>query len=164
MTLAVEQRNATRLGIPLRVYQTYIAQGLKRCSSCTLWQTIEHYYVHKRKDKAFPSSSCKGCLSVQSKQAYTGNSRKLPQDGNKAQAYRTIRKEIENGTRKHPNTLPCANCGRVWLDGDTRHEYHHHLGFAADFHTSVTPLCKPCHINAHRHAAEQQRQADLVDQ
>ncbi len=25
--------------------------------------------------------------------------------------------------RPHPNTLPCADCGHIWFEGERRHDY-----------------------------------------
>ncbi|MEJ7796922.1 MAG: hypothetical protein WKF42_00380 [Solirubrobacteraceae bacterium] len=31
--------------------------------------------------------------------------------------------EPDLGRRPHSNTLPCADCGHVWFEGERRHEY-----------------------------------------
>lgn len=68
-----------------------------------------------------------------------------PRDGDRKQARRRINVEVREGRRVHPNTLPCASCGHVWSPGERRHEYHHHLGYAAEHHYAVEPLCTACH-------------------
>jgi hypothetical protein len=49
------------------------------------------------------------------------------------------------GRRPHPNDLPCTDCSHVWAPGERRHEYDHHLGYAAEHHLDVEPVCTTCH-------------------
>lgn len=60
-----------------------------------------------------------------------------PRDGDKVQARQRINVEVRTGRRPHPNALPCAGCGHVWREGERRHEYDHHLGYAAAHHGDV---------------------------
>ena len=68
-----------------------------------------------------------------------------PRDGDKKQARQRINVEVRTGRRPHPNTLPCVDCGHVWEPGGRRHEYDHHLGYAAKHHGDVQPVCTVCH-------------------
>lgn len=68
-----------------------------------------------------------------------------PRDGDKRQARQRINVEVRTGRRPHPNELPCADCGHVWSLGERRHEYDHHLGYAADHHYDVQSVCTLCH-------------------
>lgn len=68
-----------------------------------------------------------------------------PRDGDKAQARHTVNVEVRTGRRPHPNTLPCTDCGHVWKRGERRHEYDHHLGYGAEHHRDVEPVCTTCH-------------------
>ena len=68
-----------------------------------------------------------------------------PRDGDKKQARQRINVEVRTGRRPHPNTLPCVDCGHVWEPGGRRHEYDHHLGYAAEHHGDVQSVCTPCH-------------------
>lgn len=52
-----------------------------------------------------------------------------PRTGDKIQARQRINVEVRTGRRPHPNTLPCADCGHIWEEGERRHEYDHHLGY-----------------------------------
>lgn len=74
-----------------------------------------------------------------------GPAPKPPRDGDKEQARQRINVEVRMGRRPHPNTLPCADCGHVWEPGARRHEYDHHLGYAAAHHYDVEPVCTVCH-------------------
>lgn len=68
-----------------------------------------------------------------------------PRDGDKAQARQRINVEVRTGRRAHPRTLPCTDCGHVWKPGQRRHEYDHHLGYAAEHHYDVEAVCTICH-------------------
>jgi len=68
-----------------------------------------------------------------------------PRDGDKVQARQRINVEVRTGRRPHPNTLPCTDCGHVWSEGERRHEYDHHLGYAPEHHYDVQPVCTLCH-------------------
>lgn len=68
-----------------------------------------------------------------------------PRDGDKEQARQRINVEVRTGRRPHPNTLPCTDCSHVHGPGERRHEYDHHLGYAAEHHGDVQPVCTTCH-------------------
>lgn len=68
-----------------------------------------------------------------------------PRDGDRKQARQRVNVEVRTGRRPHPNTLPCVDCGHVWHEGDKRHEYDHYLGYAAEHHLDVEPVCTVCH-------------------
>lgn len=66
-------------------------------------------------------------------------------DGDKKQARAAVNRRVQFGEWQHPNKLPCADCGHVWDEGEPRHEYDHHLGYAAEHHMDVEPVCSKCH-------------------
>lgn len=66
-------------------------------------------------------------------------------DDDRKQARQRINVEVRSGRRPHPNTLPCADCGHVWSEGERRHEYDHHLGYGAAHHLDVEAVCTICH-------------------
>ena len=66
-------------------------------------------------------------------------------DGDRKQARQRINVEVRTGRRPHPNTLPCADCGHVWAEGERRHEYDHHKGYAPEHHLDVEAVCTRCH-------------------
>lgn len=68
-----------------------------------------------------------------------------PRDGDRMQARQRINVEVRTGRRPRPNTLPCTDCGHVWSAGERRHEYDHYLGYAAEHHDDVEPVCTICH-------------------
>ncbi len=60
-------------------------------------------------------------------------------------ARRKVNAEVRNGSRKHPNDLPCVDCGHVWEDGERIHEYDHTHGYEGDAATKVESVCTKCH-------------------
>lgn len=76
-------------------------------------------------------------------------------DGDKRQARQRINVEVRSGRRPHPNSLPCFDCGHVWADGEFRHEYDHHLGYAAEHHLDVQAVCNSCHVKRDSTKAKQ---------
>jgi hypothetical protein len=74
-----------------------------------------------------------------------GPAPKPPRDGDRKQARQRINVEVRTGRRPHPNSLPCADCGHVWSEGEQRHEYDHHKGYAPEHHLEVEPVCVDCH-------------------
>lgn len=69
----------------------------------------------------------------------------VPRDGDKKQARRKVNLEVRTGRISHPNSLPCVDCGHKWQEGKRRHEYDHHLGYSAQHHFDVEPVCTNCH-------------------
>lgn len=84
-------------------------------------------------------------FGVNPKTGRPGPAPKAPRDGDRKQARQRINVEVRTGRRPHPNTLPCARCGHVWGPGERRHEYDHYLGYAAEHHLDVEPVCTTCH-------------------
>ena len=79
----------------------------------------------------------------------TGRSGPTPKpgrDGDREQARARVNVQVQRGERPFPNALPCVDCGHVWKEGDRRHEYDHHLGYDAEHHLDVVPVCGPCHV------------------
>lgn len=74
-----------------------------------------------------------------------GPAPKAAQSGNKQQARQRINVEVRMKRRPHPNSIPCMDCGHVWVPGERRHEYDHHLGYAAEHHYDVESVCTLCH-------------------
>jgi hypothetical protein len=68
-----------------------------------------------------------------------------PRDGDRKQARQRVNVLVRTGRLAHPNTLPCADCGHAWEQGERRHEYDHHLGYAAENHLAVEAVCTICH-------------------
>lgn len=78
-----------------------------------------------------------------------------PRDGDKLQARQRINVEVRTGYRPHPNQLACVDCGHVWREGERRHEYDHHKGYAPEYHYDVEPVCTLCHAKRDNEKAKQ---------
>ena len=83
-----------------------------------------------------------------------GPAPKSPRDGDREQARQRINVEVRTGRRMHPNALPCVDCAHEWREGERRHEYDHHRGYAADFHYDVVAVCTTCHARRARDRGE----------
>lgn len=68
-----------------------------------------------------------------------------PRDGDSEQARQRVNVLVRTGRLAHPNTIPCADCGHNWVEGERRHEYDHRLGYAAEHHLDVEAVCTRCH-------------------
>lgn len=74
-----------------------------------------------------------------------GPTPKPPRDGDREQARQRINVEVRTGRRPHPNEFPCVDCGHEWREGERRHEYDHHRGYAPAHHLDVEVVCTLCH-------------------
>ena len=145
---------AARSGVSVEEWQRRTAAGLKWCVNCREWQPRTTFKVDRsRADGLVPS-----CAESRNRRArelrvpVPAEDRKpmgpppmAPRDDDKAQARQRINVEVRTGRRPRPNTLPCTDCGHVWKPGERRHEYDHYLGYAAEHHYDVQPVCTLCH-------------------
>jgi hypothetical protein len=102
------------------------SRGDGRSASC-LASRRTHYsrtYVHKPRPDA-------------------GRRFKPARDGDRQQARRRIDHLIAIGRITDPDKLPCVDCGHSGTA--RRHEYDHYLGYAAEHHEHVEPVCSKCH-------------------
>lgn len=74
-----------------------------------------------------------------------------PREGDKIQAQRRIAALIRNGEMKPAKEFPCFDCGHVYKPGrqEDKHEYDHYLGYGAEHHEDVQPVCYKCHTRRH---------------
>lgn len=94
---------------------------------------------------------CRTCKNRRARDGYSPamrptrfGPRRLPRrDGDKRQARSRVNHDVRMGLRANPNELACVDCGH--LGSDKRHEYDHHLGYAAEHHGDVEPVCSTCH-------------------
>ena len=68
-------------------------------------------------------------------------------DGDQAQARGRVNYLVRVGILLNPGSLACSDCGH--LGDDRKHEYHHHRGYAPEYHEDVIPLCSRCHRAHH---------------
>lgn len=142
---------AAKLGITFDDYIGRIEQGQKNCIDCRQWKDRGEFGIDStRWDGA--ASKCRECSSIRHTESYepipvedfrqSGPPREL-HDGDKIYARHLINLDVQKGRRPHPNDLFCVKCGHK--GSDRRHEYHHHMGYAAEHVYDVVPLCTKCH-------------------
>ena len=144
---------AVKAGLTLEEYQRRRTAGLKRCIKCHDWLPVDRFKADRSRGDGL-GARCRECdytpvaeprPNVNPATGRPGPAPRPPRAGDKRQARQRINVEVRDGRRAHPNTLPCAKCGHVWQPGERRHEYDHHLGYAAEHHYDVQPLCTKCH-------------------
>ena len=135
----------------------------KRCSKCGDTKPRDAFPGDRTRSDGL-SYRCRQCRSTGRPKGWHGRPRINPQtgkpgpapnparDGDFVQARQRVNVEVRTGRRPHPNSIPCADCGHIWSEGERRHEYDHHKGYAAEHHLSVEPVCTICH-----HARESAR-------
>lgn len=130
--------------------------GSKVCSTCRQVKSSSDFPVDRSRKDGF-GYRCKSCRSTGRPRGWHGRPNvnpvtgrpgpapSAPRDGDVLQARQRVNVEVRTGRRPHPNSLPCRDCGHIWREGERRHEYDHHLGYAAANHLSVEPVCTVCH-------------------
>lgn len=146
------KRLAGRVGIAVEEFEQRIAAGEKYCWRCKAMHQRAAFDVDpSRYDGLNPA--CRESRNAASKARYQPRERvsKLGQffaptrGGDKKQARARVNHHVDVGLLPDPNTLPCADCGHLYADGERRHEYDHHLGYEAEHQFSVEAVCVTCH-------------------
>ena len=107
------------------------------CETCPGFVTPKGYRCQRR------GKSCNGTWDMSTHKCFNGE--QIMVMGRVAR--QRINVEVRMGRRVHPNTLVCIECGH--LGTERRHEYHHHLGYAAEHHHDVVAICTTCHAKQH---------------
>lgn len=149
---------ARRVGLTLTEYDARVLAGLKWCIGCKDWHPVEDFAVDRsRGDGRMPT--CFDARRARYRATYVPSPRPEPgrryaeaRDGDTKQARGRVNYLITAGLLPAPNGVPCVDCGHVWAPGKCRHEYDHHLGYAAEHHEDVEAVCMYCH-----HARTQRR-------
>lgn len=129
----------------------------KRCAHCQAWKPLSAF----ARDRTRPDGLtywCSECRNERSRLRHVsratgkpmGPPPNAPRDGDRRQARQRVNVEVRTGRRPHPNALPCTDCGHVWVPGERRHEYDHHLGYDGVHHLDVEPVCTTCHHERER--------------
>lgn len=158
--LGAEKRAAQMAGLTHEEYRAKRDTGEKRCTKCKQWKPASEFAADaSRNDGLVPA--CRDCKAGHHKATFVpvapenrapmGPPRVARRDGDKLQARARINADVRMGQRPDPNTLHCVYCGHI--GDDRRHEYHHHLGYAAEHHNDVLPACTTCHRREESRAA-----------
>lgn len=150
---------AAKLGMSFDDYVSRIERGDKNCIDCRCWKNRSEFYPDASRWDG-TSAKCKSCSSGRGRASHTpvdasalakkGLLRELPRDGDKVHARHLVNLDVASGRRPNPNDLFCAQCGHK--GDDRRHEYHHHMGYAAEHAYDVVALCSRCHCQEHTNA------------
>ncbi|MEU4558577.1 hypothetical protein AB0F72_09305 [Actinoplanes sp. NPDC023936] len=158
--LRVRATAAARIGITLAEYDFNLAAGEKWCGGCRTWEPRSAFAADKSRGDGL-MSRCRDSRNNAARKSYvptprpaTGRRYVEARDGDQLQARRRVNYLVEAALLPAPNTLPCADCGHIWDEGERRHEYDHHLGYAAENHEAVEAVCTTCH-----HSREDNRRA-----
>ncbi len=133
----------------------------KPCANCTQTKSLDQFAI----DRSRPDGRtywCRECRNARARRTHVWSTRTRPKgtvlvpfrDGDVKQARRRVNYLVEADLIPAPNALPCVDCGHEWEEGERRHEYDHHRGYAAEHHETVEAVCTTCH-----HAREMQRAA-----
>lgn len=141
---------ARRAGLSLEDFLARVACGEKRCYRCQAWRPRDAFGDDASRDDG-KDATCRTCRGERSRASYQPRPRPKPgrrfvagRDGDRVQARGRANHLVRVGLLPDPNDVACVDCGHQVGDG-TRHEYDHHLGYAAEHHDHVQAVCTPCH-------------------
>lgn len=141
---------AKKAGVSEAEYRRLLDSGMKWCTLCQAWHPRSEFGSDTSRWDGL-TASCRDSRCAKSRAEYLprprarGRSFVPARDGDQKQARRRVNFFVEQGLLPHPNVLPCADCGHEWETGGRRHEYDHHLGYDAEHHEHVEPVCTRCH-------------------
>ena len=145
---------AKRLGVELEEYIALRNSGKKHCQICREWLSSNQFAKDSTRSDGL-SSKCMECGNRKARDNYTpvpedqrkpmGPAPKVGKDGDKMRARRRVNVMVRTGRLPHPNEVPCTDCGHEFAEGERRHEYDHHLGYAAEHHECVEAVCTTGH-------------------
>ncbi len=149
--LGVMKVAAARVGLTLEDYQARKDAGEKWCGGCRTWHGRAEFDVDRSRSDGL-KSTCRMFVNSKRRANYVRAPRAVrgrrfvdARNGDKEQARRRVNYLVEAELLAPPNNVPCTDCGHVWAEGERRHEYDHHLGYAAEHHEHVEAVCTTCH-------------------
>ncbi len=143
---------AARLGLSFDGYAAKVEAGEKWCVGCKAWHPVAAFGVDKGRGDGL-ATTCVSGRKEKRRAKYVRRPRtsKLgasfvpARDGDKEQARARVNHRIKVGLLPDPNDLPCVDCDHAWAEGERRHEYDHHKGYAAEHQLDVEAVCTTCH-------------------
>lgn len=143
---------AKRLGMDLDAYTERVERGEKYCTGCREWHPVSAFGKDASRSDGL-AAMCRKTRGRKAKATYrprpresTMGARFAPaRDGDREQARARVNLLVRTGRLPRPNDMPCFDCGARWREGQPRHEYDHHLGYAAEHQEHVQAVCRPCH-------------------
>lgn len=147
----VRKAAAARFGLTYIEYMKKVDAGQKWCGRCKSWKSTADFTADRSRGDGL-SNWCRGCKQARHHAIYRPKLRPSPgrryvaaRDGDALQARRRVNHLVDIGQISHPNALSCVDCGHEHGDGERRHAYDHHLGYAAQHHEDVEAVCTTCH-------------------
>jgi hypothetical protein len=148
--IGARRRQAATAGVTLAEFERRVDGGEKWCWRCHAWHPVEVFGIDaSRSDGRDPACLESKCAAARANHKppvgprRPGPARIPRRSGDKLQARSRINHDVSMGQRPNPNDLPCTDCGH--LSDDLRHEYDHYLGYDAEHHGHVEPVCSRCH-------------------
>ena len=146
---------AGRLHLSLAEYLAKIDGGEKWCDRCSKWKYVGEFGRDSTRGDG-RDAKCKKCRQEIHVGRYVPRPKPkhrpcYSKGGNPQSARVRIYQRIKRGEMPHPKTLPCTDCGHIWVEGERRHEYDHTHGYEAAHALTVEPVCTICH---HRRGQE----------
>lgn len=145
---------ARRLCRPVEEHVARVTSGEKWCTRCKRMQPRSDFGRDASRGDGLAAACIasrstgrpRGWHSLPRVNPVTGRPGPAPapsRDGDRKQARQRVNVEVRTGRRPRPGSLPCKDCGH--LGPERRHEYDHHLGYSAEHHLDVEPVCTICH-------------------
>jgi hypothetical protein len=142
-------------------YERRLAAGERWCFACREWHPADAFHVDRSRSDGL-ARACKESRNRGHRERYEpvpeerrkphGPPAYAPRDGDRRQARQRVNVLVRTGRLPHPGELPCVDCQH--LGDDRRHEYDHHLGYGAEHHLDVQPVCTVCHARRGRERGE----------
>lgn len=149
---------AARIGLTWAEYQDHVNRGELWCYRDQAWHEASEFGYDRNRSTG-RTASCRRSTNAAARSRYKAKPKPSPgrsfvsaRDGDQKQARRRVNHLVDVGVIPNPNTLACLDCAH--FGPDRRHEYDHYLGYAAEHHEHVQPVCSACH-----HARENERRA-----
>ena len=151
---------AARTGLGVDEYLDRLNKGLLHCWRCRAWHDAGEFGKDSTRSRG-RAASCRRSTNAATRARYQPRPRPepgrryvAPRDGDQLQARRRVNYIVDAGLLPDPDDVPCTDCGHEHGTDERRHEYDHHLGYAAEHHEDVEAVCTKCH-----HAREDLRRA-----
>ena len=162
---------AKRAGFPVDEYRRCIDAGDKWCYACRAWHPNDAFSKDRSRFDGL-SSACRVCVSEKSRSRYVPKPKRVlrgrrfvaARDDDVAQARGRVNHLVRIGVIPAPHQLLCYDCGHPWSPGGSRHEYDHHLGYAAEHHEHVQAVCSRCHAQREAGRGNRDRARNSIGQ
>lgn len=147
-------------GCTVEEYKRRVAAGEKWCTLCATWHPRDEFGADKSRHDG-KAASCRESRRADARARYQpkppptpGRAYVAARDGDRVQARGRINHLVNVGVLPDPNDQPCADCEHKWSEGERRHEYDHHQGYAPEHHEHVESVCTTCHAKRARDRGE----------